>query len=98
MTEKLDVPKIDWRNVKEMWGKSFPGKDGYVGTFNARIFSYGYVGGSTVTEPWRLVTMLPGYSNKWWTFSTETDAEAFAQVLLTTFLSKIFAAEEADNA
>jgi hypothetical protein len=96
MTEK--IPLIDWRNVKEMWNQPGTGKDGYVGAFNARMFSYGYVGGSAVTEPWRLVTMLPGYSNKWWTFSTETDAEKFAQLLLTKFLTKIFTTEEADNA
>lgn len=95
MTEKLNVPPIDWRNIVSLLETSPNGKNGYVGTFGVKLFTYWYGSGQ---KPWWFVTTLPGYASKRWSFSTETDAEAFARLLLTKFLTKIFTAEETGNA
>ena len=80
------IPPIRWTVRMDMFGQRQLGMSGYVGTYEARLFSYGWKSGE---KPWRLTTMLPGYEKKSWISATEDEAKETAQKLIQLFITKI---------
>jgi hypothetical protein len=77
---------INWEDNSALSHSDKLGKTGYVGTFTTSLFTYSWQGG---TDPWVLTSTLPGYSKRSWRFSTDNQAQQFAQRLIAQFIEEI---------